>query len=110
MEALYYDPRIQKRVEAIELLNDWGYRIVEITGTLYIVEEFIPAGEDGATVTELVGQNVSKWIHNQTQTTGLTKQAKIQIQQELSVLPLRRRKFSANINWYEYISTSAHNA
>ena len=109
MEALYYDPRIQKRVEAIELLNDWGYRIVEITGTLYIVEEFIPAGEDGATVTELVGQNVTKWIHNQTQTTGLTKQQQGQLQQMLNELSIRRRRFSSNTTWYEYLSASAHN-
>lgn len=108
-DALYFDPRIQKRVEAIELLNDWGFRIVEIEGVLYIAEEFYYPGVDGSEVVEVLGQNVSKWVHNQTQTHGLTEQAKTQMQQEISQLPLRRRKFSVNTMWKEYLSTTAHN-
>jgi len=109
MEALYYDPRIQKKAEVIELLNDWGFRLVEVASSIYIVEDFFRPGEDGQQYIEIIGQDVTKWIYDQTQTMGLTKQAEISIKQKLSTLPIRRRKFSSNIAWYEYLSTQAHN-
>ncbi len=110
MESLYYDPRLQKKIEAIELLNDWGFRIIDIDNTLYIVEEFIPAGEEGSEGRiELIGQNITAWIHNQTQTQGLDEMAKRALFQLVETLPIRRRKFSPNATWKDYISQRAHN-
>lgn len=107
---LFYDPRLQKKIEAIELLNDWGFRIIDIDRTLYAVTEFYPIGHEGAeSAVELVGQNITSWIFNTTQTLGLTDAAKLGLQSQLANIPERRRKFSANVQWKEYCSATAHN-
>jgi len=109
MEGLYYDPRIQKQVEVIELLNDWGFRIVDIESTLYSVSEFIVPGEEGSEVVELSGQNITKWVIDQTRTQGLTDQAKNAMISQISQMPIRRRKFSRDVKWKEYLSATAYN-
>ncbi len=107
---LFFDPRLQKKIEAIELLNDWGHRVVDIDRTVYIVTEFYPIGHEGAeSSVELLGQNITSWLFNQTQTKGLTESAKLALQSNLTNIPQRRRKFSANVQWKEYLSSLAYN-
>lgn len=104
-----YNPEAQRLLNVIELLNDWGYNIVEIDNTLYIVEVFDPKQKEISEHHELVGQNITTWVHNQTQTKGLTKQARMAMQQQLATLPNRRRKFSGDLKWKEYVSQQGHN-
>lgn len=99
----------QHRVGVIELLNDLGIRVIDIDQTLYAVEDFIYAESESPYI-EIVGMNITSIIQNQTQTLGLSKGEADRIIQLISTSTTRRRKFSPNTEWKEYVSTQAHNA
>lgn len=109
-QIIYIDPRIQKRNDLIEILNDWGRHIVEVQGIIYDVDEFIQPDTEGSLCIEILGRNITSVLQNQTVTQGFSIDQKQAMIQKIEALTVRRRKMSPLIAWSEFIPTDAFNS
>ena len=96
-------------VSIIEVLNDWGYRILLIDGIIYEIDDiFYP--DSNLPYLEFSGRNITRVVKTTTSHTGFSEDRKKEFFSKISSLKTRRRKHNSQVKWTEFLATGAFNS